>query len=114
MTHSIPRPGTLIGELNAHHSLHYSMGRAGLMPDEPSDKYGYHDGEAPLRPLVKIHPETGRPSLNIGSHAHNIVGMDQSESEQLLDRINGESPAHRGFTSANGRPEMPLSGTTAA
>ena len=81
----------LIRGLSAHHSLHYSMGRAGLMPDETDDKYGYHDGEPPLRPLVKIHPETGRLSLNIGSHAHNVVGMDEAASEHLLDRINHAS-----------------------
>ncbi|MCZ6458244.1 MAG: TauD/TfdA family dioxygenase, partial [Gammaproteobacteria bacterium] len=38
----------------------------------------------PLRPLVKFHPETGRPSLVIGRHAYGIPGMDSEDSEQLL------------------------------
>ena len=41
--------------------------------------YGLHDGPVPLRPLVKTHPETGRKSLLIGRHAHNIPGMDKTE-----------------------------------
>ena len=37
--------------------------------------YGFHDGQVPLRPLVKAHPETGRKSLLVGRHAHNIPGL---------------------------------------
>ena len=29
-----------------------------------------------LRPLVKVHPETGRPNLLIGRHAYGILGED--------------------------------------
>ena len=49
--------------------------------------YGFHDGPVPLRPLVKTHPETGRKSLLIGRHAHNIPGMDKAESERLLEEL---------------------------
>ena len=52
------------------------------------DRYGYHDLEASLRPLVKVHPVTGRPNLLIGRHAHAIPGMDPAESEQLIDSLN--------------------------
>ena len=44
--------------------------------------------ELPLRPLVKVHPDTGRPNLLIGRHAYGIVGMDPDESERLLDELN--------------------------
>ena len=47
----------------------------------------FHDGPVPLRPLVKAHPETGRNSLLIGRHAHNIPGMDKAESETLLQQL---------------------------
>ena len=82
-----------ISNLNAYHSLYYSQGRAGNLPDEQNDDgtynlYGYHDMEVSLRPLVKVHPVTGRPNLLIGRHAHDIVGMDQEESTKLLDDLN--------------------------
>lgn len=81
----------LIQGLSAHHSLYYSQGRAGYLPkknDEGGyDLYGYHDLELSIRPLVKIHPETGRPNMLIGRHAHDIIGMDPQESVELLDRL---------------------------
>jgi alpha-ketoglutarate-dependent taurine dioxygenase len=77
--------------LSAYHSLYYSQGRAGYLPTQNDrggyDQYGYHDGEPSLRPLVKVHPETGRPNLCIGRHAYGIVGMDPAESERLLDEL---------------------------
>lgn len=82
-----------ISNLNAYHSLYYSQGRAGNLPDQQNDDgtynlYGYHDMEVSLRPLVKVHPVTGRPNLLIGRHAHDIVGMGQEESTKLLDDLN--------------------------
>ena len=82
-----------LADLTAYHSLYYSQGRAGNLPDEPNEDgtynlYGYHDMEVSLRPLIKIHPITERPSLLIGRHAHDIVGMDPAESESLLDDLN--------------------------
>jgi len=82
-----------ISNLNAYHSLYYSQGRAGNLPDKQNDDgtynlYGYHDMEVSLRPLVKVHPVTGRPNLLIGRHAHDIVGMGQEESTKLLDDLN--------------------------
>ena len=46
-----------------------------------------HEKSAPLRPLVKVHPETGRPALTIGRHAHAIPDLDPAESEALLDDL---------------------------
>lgn len=80
-----------IQSLEAFHSLYYSQGRAGYLPTKNSDggydMYGYHDAEVSLRPLVKVHPDTGRPNLLIGRHAHNIIGMDPEESERLLEEL---------------------------
>jgi len=75
--------------LNAHHSLHYSQSKLGhdtrqAKADGEYSGYGLHDGPVPLRPLVKTHPETGRKSLLIGRHAHNVPGMDTAESERFL------------------------------
>ncbi|MCP5029213.1 MAG: TauD/TfdA family dioxygenase [Actinomycetia bacterium] len=87
----------LIGDLSAYHSLYYSQGRAGYLPEKKDDgsygMYGYHDEEVSLRPLVYVHPVTGRPNLRIGRHAHGVPGMDAEESEKLLDRLNEESVA---------------------
>jgi alpha-ketoglutarate-dependent taurine dioxygenase len=85
-----------ISGLAAYHSLSYSQDRAGLLPTARTDAggyvgYGYHDGPPSLRPLVKIHPGTGRPNLVIGRHAHGIVGMDPEESARLLDRLSAEA-----------------------
>ena len=82
-----------ISNLNAYHSLYYSQGRAGNLPDQQNDDgtynlYGYHDMEVSLRPLVKVHPVTRTPNLLIGRHAHDIVGMGQEESTKLLDDLN--------------------------
>ncbi len=85
----------LVGGLRAYHSLYYSQGRSGYLPSKNADggygMYGYHDEEPSLRPLVKVHPDTGRPNLVIGRHAYGIVGMEPEESERLLDRLNVEA-----------------------
>ncbi len=82
--------------LSAQHSLEYSQGRAGYLPKQNDrggyDLYGYHGGEPPRRPLVKVHPDTGRPNLCIGRHAHAVIGpgdqaLDPAESERLLDEL---------------------------
>jgi alpha-ketoglutarate-dependent taurine dioxygenase len=74
-----------IAKLSAYHSIKYSQARIGQ--SEGYAGYGFNVGEAPLRPLVKQHPVTGRPSLFIGRHAHGIPGLAASESEKLLDEL---------------------------
>jgi alpha-ketoglutarate-dependent taurine dioxygenase len=78
-----------IRDLSAHHSLAWSQGRIGHEHRAGSEYsgYGFHDGPVPLRPLVKVHPETGRPSLLVGRHAHAIPGLEQDESERLLEEL---------------------------
>jgi alpha-ketoglutarate-dependent taurine dioxygenase len=77
--------------LEARHSLYYSQGRAGYLPtknaDGGYDLYGYHDHDVSIRPLLKIHPETGRSILVAGRHAHQITGWSQDESERFLDEL---------------------------
>ena len=85
-----------IAGLAAYHSRRYSMDRADLhITQENAERhqiYGYStDIEPPLRPLVKVHPSTGRPNLLIGQHAHAIPGLTPEESEALLDRLNDEA-----------------------
>jgi alpha-ketoglutarate-dependent taurine dioxygenase len=75
-----------IQDLAAHHSLFYSQEKIGVT-NHPKGAYGYHDGPAPLRPLVKVHPATGRPALYIGRHAYGVPGLTEAESEALLDEL---------------------------
>ena len=72
-----------IDGLCAHHSIAYSQARAGF---DSSFGYGM-DQPAQLRPLVKVHPVTGRPALFIGRHAHAIPGLDPDESDALLGEL---------------------------
>ncbi|HKU98866.1 MAG TPA: TauD/TfdA family dioxygenase [Vineibacter sp.] len=78
-----------VEELAAYHSLYYSQAKLGHQPKAGSDYsgYGFHDGPVPLRPLVKVHPDTGRKCLLIGRHAHNIPGMDRDDSTRLLEEL---------------------------
>lgn len=76
----------LIENLSAYHSLFHSQAQAGYII-EPGAGYGYHTKGAPLRPLVKIHPLTGRPSLFIGRHAYGIPGLSEARSESLLQEL---------------------------
>ena len=75
-----PATKTRISDLRAFHSIAYSQAKAGF---DSAIGYGMRE-PAQLRPLVKVHPVTGRPALFIGRHAHGIPGMSPDESEALL------------------------------
>ena len=66
--------------------LYASQAKMGFVV-ETGAGYGYHDKGAPLRPLVKVHPVSGRKTLCIGRHAYRIPGMDDGEAEALLDDL---------------------------
>jgi alpha-ketoglutarate-dependent taurine dioxygenase len=75
-----------IAGLAAYHSLYASQAKAGF-EFHTGDGYGFHSKGAPLRPLVKTHPVTGRKSLFIGRHAFRIPGMDDGKAQALLDGL---------------------------
>jgi alpha-ketoglutarate-dependent taurine dioxygenase len=75
-----------IAGLSAHHSLYHSQAQIGHMVKTGAG-YGFHAKGAPLRPLVKAHPVTGRPALFIGRHAYGIPGLPEQESRQLLSDL---------------------------
>ena len=81
-----PEAKSRIEPLAARHSLVHSQAKIGEMAPG-SFKYGYEGHDAPLRPLVKRHPVTGRRSLFIGRHAYGIPGLAEAESERLLDEL---------------------------
>jgi taurine dioxygenase len=55
------------------------------LPERPADVPGPH------HPLVRIHPETGKPALYLGRRraypSQYILGLSEEESEKLLDRL---------------------------
>ena len=80
---SMRRPRRGSRTLAAYHSLHYSQAASAMCPKKGTDDYarlGFEGDEDVLRPLVKIHPDTGRKSLLIGRHAHDIPGLAPEES----------------------------------
>ena len=83
-------PGAHRSPLAAYHSLYHSQAKIGHAPKSDALS-GFRNDGAPLRPLVKPHPETGRSALFIGRHAYGIPGLDPDESEALLDRLLSEA-----------------------
>lgn len=76
--------------LSARHSLVHSQRKVGFTHKEEDSEYmgyGMDQAGAPLRPLVKIHPETGRKSLAVGRHAYGVPGLSETESRALLDEL---------------------------
>ena len=71
-----------IAGLSAYHSTQYSQ--ANDVGDFPPQDGGIYHGEAYLRPLVKVHPETGVPNLFVGRHAFGIPGLDRAGSRRLI------------------------------
>lgn len=73
--------------LSAYHSNQYSQAKdIGDFPRVDGNgffKDVYHV-EAYLRPVVKVHSETGVKNLFLGRHAFGIPGLERSESQELL------------------------------
>ena len=76
-----------IKDLAAYHSIAHSQAKLGHKIPETFG-YGLQDDDPPLRPLVKAHPDTGRRSLFIGRHAYGIPGLDEQDSDALLEELN--------------------------
>jgi len=73
--------------LSAYHSLYHSQNKVGHEAKAGQLEgviSGLNSHQIPLRPLVKVHPETGKKSLFVGRHAYGIPGLSEAESEKLL------------------------------
>lgn len=77
-----------IADLSAFHSMRRSQA---LLGDDykAGDEHGGYGADAPppLRPLVKVHPETGRRALTLGRHAYGIPGLTEAQSDDLLNEL---------------------------
>ena len=94
-----------IAGLSAYHSLYHSQSAIGEGDDttaqglavlHASDRRQRSEVETagyravatpPLRPLVKLHPVTGKPALYVGRHAYGIPGLPTDESRRLLAKL---------------------------
>ena len=75
----IRRGALVLAVLSQLHTEHYGYSLRKTLADN-----GLDVEEVPLRPLVKVHPETGQPTLAVGRHAYGIPGLSASASESLL------------------------------
>lgn len=66
------------------HSVEYSRRAAG---GPPATEYELRIGPPVAHPLVRRHPETGEPSLFLGSHAWKIEGRDEAEGRAMIERL---------------------------
>lgn len=76
--------------LRAYHSLVESQRRLGESTKAEGSEYmgyGLDVAGSPLRPLVKVHPETGRKSLAVGRHAYAIEGLANDDALTLLSAL---------------------------
>jgi alpha-ketoglutarate-dependent taurine dioxygenase len=79
-----------IENLSAYHSYEYSQKeRFGHKSKEESEfnSYGFDVDPKPLRPLVKVHPETGKKTLTIGRHIHKIPGLSDEAAVALAREL---------------------------
>ena len=79
----------IVDGASACHSLHYSQSKVGHRHTEAStySGYGFQVKDPPRRPLMKVHPETGRRTLAIGRHAYDVTGMSAEEGERFLAEL---------------------------
>lgn len=81
-----PEMSVRLEGLSAYHSILHSQAKMGH--EAPvSNAYGMSGEDPPLRPLIKIHPVTGRPALFIGRHAYGIPTLKSHDSERLLEEL---------------------------
>jgi taurine dioxygenase len=75
------------GQSIKHESVHSSDGsiRSGMKAPESDDVSTY---PGTVHPIVRTHPETGRPALYLGRRINSyVMGMPVDESEDLLDAL---------------------------
>ena len=79
-----------INDLSAFHSYEWSQ-KEGFGHKDPKvsefNSYGFDIDPKPLRPLVKVHAETGQKCLTIGRHIYKIPGMSDQEARNLAQEL---------------------------
>ncbi|MGB0637547.1 MAG: TauD/TfdA dioxygenase family protein [Gammaproteobacteria bacterium] len=75
-----------IKHLSAYHSYFHSQAKIGHTVKLGAG-YGFNDSDAPLHPLIKIHPETKIPALFIGRHVHIIQGLSEKKTAECMAKL---------------------------
>lgn len=98
-----------LDSLKAYHAVAYTYarfadrfpleqdGRHGTMndgDDNPYANYGKDPNLAFLRPMVKVHPVTGRKNIHYASHIFGIDGMPREEAKAFLDTLRDAACQH--------------------
>ena len=71
--------------LNAIHNLDFSRTRR--HGEDPMTEEQKRQVPPVPHPVVRRHPETGRPALFLGDHAETIEGMDYQEGRDLIEQL---------------------------
>ena len=70
--------------MKAVHSWKVSREKSGARPATPEELAAAPPVE---HPIVRTHPVTHRKSIYLGNHAHQVVGIDEQESDRLLAEL---------------------------
>lgn len=73
-----------IADLHMVHSWERTRIKSGSKLATPQE---IEDAPPVTHPLVRTHPETGRKSLYVGTHASHVAEMDRAKGEALLDEL---------------------------
>ena len=73
-----------IADLHMVHSWERTRIKSGAKLATPQE---IEDAPPVTHPLVRTHPETGRKSLYVGTHASHVAEMDRAKGEALLDEL---------------------------
>ena len=71
--------------LNAIHNLDFSRTRR--HGEDPMTEEQKRKVPPVPHPVIRRHPETGRPALFLGDHAETIEGMDYQEGRDLIEHL---------------------------
>ncbi len=80
-----------IAALHAVHSLDFSRNRR--HGDQPMTRAQREAAPPVAHPVVRTHPETGRPALFLGDHAEHIVELPYAEGRALIEQLNAKAVA---------------------
>jgi taurine dioxygenase len=80
-----PEMKARLDNLNAIHNLDFSRTRR--HGEDPMTEEQKRKVPPVPHPVVRRHPETGRPALFLGDHAETIEGMDYQEGRDLIEQL---------------------------